>query len=94
MINIPLSQIGSAEAFAADIERHRAARVAHLVSVGKPIPTASHWVEHVIQRQPQSGPVVSRGPDQFVVLPYRIVDDTPPTPEAEQALKVLRETIA
>jgi hypothetical protein len=33
-------------------------------------------------------------PDAFEILPYEILDDTPLTPEADQALRVLRETLA
>lgn len=93
MIEIPLSQIGTVKAFAADVERHRAALVAHQASVDKPVPAASLWVETVIVRRPQSGPVAQRGPDDFVVLPYTVIDDTPRTPEQEKAMAVLRETV-
>jgi hypothetical protein len=93
MIEIPLSQIGSAKAFAAEVESHRAALLAHQASVEKPIPLASAWAESVIDRRPQTGPVAERGPDDFVVLPYTVIDDTPRTPEQERAMAVLRETV-
>ena len=93
MIEIPLSQIGSPAAFAKEIEDHRAALIAHQKSENVPVPVTSPLVEAVIARQPQSGPIAERGPDDFIVLPYKVLDDTPKTPEAAQAVKVLRETI-
>jgi hypothetical protein len=32
-------------------------------------------------------------PDDFIVLPFEIIDDTPKTPEQQKAIDVLRETI-
>jgi hypothetical protein len=32
-------------------------------------------------------------PDDFVVLPFEIIDDTPRTPEQQKAIQTLRETI-
>jgi len=87
MIQIPLSQITSAEAFRADVDRHIAALKKH--QMGKPdvaAPTASLAVASVIGRQPQTGPVDKRGADQFVVLPYVVIDDIPVPPEV-QALR-------
>ncbi len=92
VIQIPLSQAGEPAAFAASLEAHRAALEAHRTGrVG--IAAPAHAWDHLIERVPQTGPVAARGPDTFVVRAYEIVDDTPKTPEAEQALKVLRETI-
>jgi hypothetical protein len=95
MIQIPLSQSGPADQFAAALESHRAALASH--RVGKPgiaVPVAHDLIDQLIARVPQKGPVALRGPDQFVILPYEIVDDTPKPPEVDQALKVLRETLA
>lgn len=94
MIDIPLSQIGSTDSFAKDIEAHRTALIAHQQSENVAIPVHSQWVDQVISRRPQTGPVAQRGADEFVVLPYQVIDDTPRTPEAELAVKVLRETIS
>lgn len=94
MIRIPLSQSGPADQFAAAVASHAAALEAHRMGPpGIPAPVAHQLVESAIGRVQQTGPVGERGPDQFVILPYEIVDDTPPTPEAELALQVLRETI-
>lgn len=90
MIQIPLSQITSAEAFRADVDRQIAALKKH--QMGKPgvvAPAASLAVSSVIGRQPQPGPVDKRGPDQFVVLDYVIIDDIPVSPEVQ----VLRDSI-
>jgi len=95
MIEIPLSKIGSAEAFAAALEAHRADLEAHrLGQPGAPAPIADELVDALILRVPDAGPVAERGPDKFVIAPYRIIDDTPVAPEVDQALKVLRETIS
>lgn len=84
MIQIPLSQSGPADKFAAAAKAHRDALEAHLMGpAGKPRPIASPLVEAVIGRQPQSGPVANRGPDKFVVLPYDIVDDMQVSPEVQ-----------
>lgn len=94
MIRIPLSQSGSADAFAAALEAHRADLAAHRVGKpGEPAPVAHELLDSLIIRKPQAGPVADRGPDEFVIAPYEIYDDSPKTPEAEQALKVLRETV-
>jgi len=98
MIDIPLSLVGSAEAFAVAVESHRADLEAHrLGKPGIPAPTAPRLhdlVDQVVLRVPDTGPVADRGPDRFVVAAYRIVDDTPMTAEAELAISVLRQTIA
>jgi hypothetical protein len=93
-MKLPLSQTGPADRFAQEVQKHIEALTAHQMGPsGKPAPRASDLVESVVARQPQDGPVATRGPDRFVALPYEIVDDTPNTPEQEQALSVLRETI-
>jgi hypothetical protein len=85
---------GPGEIFAQAVRAHRDALEAHMMGKpGKPAPVASVAVSSVIQRQPQEGPVDTRGPDKFEILPYEIVDDTPLSPEQEQAINVLRDTI-
>lgn len=94
MIQIPLSQISTPSEFDADVVKHRAALERHMR--GKPdvaAPTADPLVQSVIRRVPQKGPVASRGPDDFVIQEYGIVDDHPKPPEVEAALNVLRESI-
>ena len=94
MFQIPLSRAGSAEAFAQQVQQHIRALTAHMMGKpGKSMPRADELVELVIQRQPDTGPVAKRGPDKFVVLPYEIIDDTPRTPEQQQAINTLRATI-
>ncbi len=95
MIRIPLSQTGPADKFAQAVQAHIEALAAHRTGPeGKPAPRASELIESVIATQPQEGPVAARGPDRFVALPYEIVDDSPKSPEQEQAISVLRETIS
>lgn len=94
MIQLPLSQTGPADKFAQAVQKHIEALTAHMMGpAGKPAPRASDMVEGVIARQPQDGPVSTRGPDRFVAMPYEIVDDIPKTPEQERSISVLRETI-
>lgn len=89
-IQIPLSQSGSSDQFAAALEAHRADLVAHCAGEpGVASPVGPALVEQLIQRVPQSGPVESRGPDDFVILPYEIVDDTSPPPTLEQRKQAL-----
>lgn len=80
-IKIPLSQAGSAEAFAAAVETHIAKLVDH--QMGKPgiaAPRADQLVEDAIRRVVDTeGPVDQRKPDLFVA-DYEIIDDTPPPP--------------
>lgn len=90
MIRIPLSLAGSPEDFAKAVEAHRKACHLHMMGrPGKPAPTAPDHVKAVIARQPQEGPVATRGPDSFVILPYEIVDDRPVSPEVQ----LLRDSI-
>jgi hypothetical protein len=89
-IKIPLSQSGPPAEFARAVEDHRKALIAHMM--GKPgvaPPTHNDLVNAVIERRPQTGPIDKRGPDQFVILPYEIVDDTPVSP----AVQLLRDSI-
>lgn len=84
-IKIPLSQIGSAQAFADRLEAHRAALADHRIGEpGQPAPIAAadhDLIDALILRVPESGPVDTRGPDRFEIAPYEIVDDTPAEPE-------------
>ena len=89
MIQIPLSQSGPADQFAAAVEAFRQAKLAHRFTVDVPAPTPAHpLIEALVRRVTQEV-----GPDHFAVVPYEIVDDTPRTPEQQQAIDTLRETI-
>lgn len=90
VVQIPLSLSGPADVFAATLEAHRAALAAH--RIGKPgyaAPRAVELVDSLVARVPASGPVATRGPDTFQIVPYEIVDDTPPPPTLEQTKAVL-----
>ncbi|BEV44780.1 hypothetical protein [Afipia carboxidovorans] len=94
MIDIPLSQIGSVDQFAIDVQHYIDACTAHMLGKpGVPAPRSSELVERVVARIPEAGPVAARGPDKFVALPYQIIDDLPKTPEQQKAIDLLRETI-
>lgn len=85
MKQILLSQIGSAAEFAAALELHRAGLEAH--RLGEPdqvAPIAHELLDSLVLRvpDPSTGPVEERAPDQFVIAPYEIVDDTPAPPAA------------
>jgi len=95
MIRIPLSLIVSPQAFAAALEAHRADVESHLMGKpGRPAPVAHPLVMELVQRVPDAGPVAKRGPDRIAIAEYEIFDDTPPAPETQHALDVLRETIS
>lgn len=80
-IQIPLSRVGSADAFAAAVESYRADLADHRTGAeGQPAPIAHELIDSLILRIPQAGPVESRGADRFEIAPYEIVDDTPPPP--------------
>ena len=90
MIRIPLSLSGPAEEFAAAVEAHRKACHIHMMGrTGRPAPIAPDHIKAVIYRKTQDGPVAERGPDEFVVLPYEIVDDRPVSPE----IQLLRDSV-
>jgi hypothetical protein len=93
-IQVPLSLSGPPDVFAKAVQAYVEACTAHMMGKpGKPAPIASDVVAMVVQRQPQDGPVATRGPDRFVVMPYTIIDDTPRTPEQQAAIDLLRDTI-
>lgn len=95
MIQIPLSQSGPADQFAAAVQQHIETCTAHTMGKpGVPAPRSSELVERVVARVPQDGPVATRGPDRFVALPYQIVDDTPKTPEQQAQIDLLRQTLS
>jgi hypothetical protein len=90
MIRISRSQSGKPLEFAAAVETYVAALERHMMGKpGKPAPTASDIVKAVVERRPQTGDPATRGPDQFVILPYEIVDDTPVSPQVQ----LLRDSI-
>ena len=89
MIRLALSQTGSAHEFAQAVEAFRQAKLAHRFTVDVPAPTADPMIESLVRRV-QGEPGKS---NDFVVLPFEIVDDTPRTPEQQKAIDVLRETI-
>lgn len=94
MIRLPLSQTGPADQFAKAIQAHIEACTAQMMGrPGHPAPRHNELIEQLVYRVPRKGPVDARGPDQFYILPYEIYNDTPKTPEQDQALSVLRETI-
>lgn len=90
MIQIPLSQSGPADQFTKAVQAHIEACTKHMMGrPGKPAPRAPELIEAIVARQPQDGPVATRGPDRFIALPYEIVDDTPVSPEVQ----ILRDSI-
>lgn len=89
MIQLSLSQTGPADQFIQAVEAFRQAKLAHRFMVDVPAPTADPPIESIVRRiQGEPGK-----PDDFVVLPFEIIDDTPHTPEQQQAIDVLRETV-
>lgn len=100
MLEIPLSAVvaiaGTAKDFAAVLEQHRAALEAHrLGKPGAPAPVHHDLVDTLIRRVPDANPdVAARKPDQFVIAPYTIVDDTPVNPDLQHTLDTLRKTIS
>lgn len=100
MLEIPLSAVvaiaGSAKDFPVVLEQHRAALEAHrLGKPGAPAPVHHDLVDTLIRRVTDTNPdVAARAPDQFVIAPYTIVDDTPVDPALQHTLDTLRKTIS
>lgn len=77
-IQIPLSQISTPSEFDAAVAKYRAELERHVMgNTGVASPVADMLVQLVIARVPQKGPIESRGPDEFTVLPYEFLDDLP-----------------
>jgi len=88
---VPLSLSGDPEAFHAALIGHRDALQAHRMGpCGHPAPVAHPLLDSLVERVHRGDPL----PDAFEIAPYEIVDDTPHTAEQQQALDVLRETLA
>lgn len=91
MIQIPRSKIFSPRIASEDDFRRaviecRDALEAHCLGpANTPVPMYDEAVEALVRRIPQDGPVATRGPDQFVIVDFEIVDDTPPAPPAVPA---------
>lgn len=96
MIRVPRSVAGAADAFAARLAAHRDALEEHrLGRADRPAPVADHLVDSLVLRVPDVNPnIAQRGPDQFVVAPYEIFDDTPIDAETQHALDTLRATLS
>lgn len=69
---IPLSQIGDADAFKKRVEAFRQAKIDHQKTLDVPAPQEHHLVEAVVRRMPRSN-----APDDYVIDDYEIVDDRP-----------------
>lgn len=91
-MQIPLSQVRATGLdFDAAVQAFVQAKRDHRFTIDEPAPVAAHpLVEAVVRRLPATAP---GQPDDFVA-DYEIIDDTPLSPEAQQAIQVLRETIA
>lgn len=80
-IEIPLSLSGPAAAFATALEAHRAALESHRAGKpGVPMPVAHPLLDSLIAAIPRKDPL----PDDFVIAPYTIFDDTPAPPTLEE----------
>jgi hypothetical protein len=92
MLRIPLSATGPADAFALQVEAHRAALEVHRRGKpGIPAPRAPALVEAVIVCVPRPDPL----PAAFEVAPYEIFDDGPTLDDRKAALRnVLHQAAA
>lgn len=94
MIQIPLSQIGNLSVFIEAVKAHRDAIEAHIMGeTRQPKPTAPALIDDLVVHVAKQGDPATRGPDDIVILPYQIIDDTPLAPDAQQAISTLRATI-
>lgn len=90
-LQIPLSRSGPVDAFRAQVEAHCVALAIHAAGpAGVAAPVAHPLLSALVVRVPRGDPL----PDAFEVAPFDIFDDTPKPPEVDQALRVLRETLA
>ncbi len=71
------------------VEQYRQAMLDHRHTVNVPAPVAPDPIVEMCVRRVVVGP---DKPDDFVA-DYEVFDDTPPSPEVEQAISVLRETV-
>jgi hypothetical protein len=77
---IPLSQIKSADEFAADVAAYIKAKKDHQKTTGEPAPTAAPMVEAAVRVVP--GSIEEQRADDYVA-DYSVEDDTPPPPSFE-----------
>jgi hypothetical protein len=99
---IPLSQIGDADAFKQRVEAFRQAKIDHHKTLDVPAPQEHHLVEAVVRRVPrphpnpvpQAGDGVARSAggegqcdaDGYEIIDYEIVDDRPSLRARKDAL--------
>jgi hypothetical protein len=91
---IPLSQIGDADAFKKRVEAFRQAKIDHHKTLDVPAPQEHHLVEAVVRRVPRAhgDPATAVGgdgagaPDDYVIDDYEIVDDRPSLRARKDAL--------
>lgn len=84
---IPLSQIGDADAFKQRVAAFRQAKLDHHAVVGEPAPREHEFVEAAVRRVPRAD-----APDDYAI-DYEIVDDRPSLRARKDALihEVTRE---
>jgi len=91
-LQIPLSQVGDADAFKKRVEAFRQAKIDHQKTVDVPAPQEHHLVEAVVRRVPHPSPQPGEGrepasvPDDYVIEDYEIVDDRPSLRARKDAL--------
>lgn len=72
-IQIPLSQVGSVDAFATRVAAFRRAKLDHHNTTGEPAPREHDLVEAVVRRVP-----CFEVHDDYIIEPYEIFDDRVP----------------